>query len=405
MQPLRGIRVLDLSRVLAGPFCTMNLGDLGAEIIKVEEPGTGDETRGFGPPFVKGVSTYFLSINRNKKSLALNLKHPEGLKLVQALAARSDVAVENFRPGVAERLGLGWERLRADNPRLIYCSISGFGHQGLPEYTKLPGYDAVMQGLAGLQHLSGQPDGPPTKVGISIADILTGMTAMQAILLALYSRERTGAGARLDISMLDSTVQALTFQAANHLIANLNPSRAGNRHASIAPYETLRAKDGFLNLAVANDGQFKKLCHLLGTPALAEDPRFSQNRKRVENREALAEKLGAVLMTRPVQEWVEALLGAGIPAGPIFDLAQLFAHPQLGARGMLIGVDHPLLGRIRMVGSPLNATQADPSAPLPPPALGEHTEEVLTSVLGLGSAVVQRLAHAGAIALKSSERS
>ena len=404
MQPLRGIRVLDLSRVLAGPFCTMSLGDLGAEIIKVEEPGSGDETRGFGPPFVKGVSTYFLSINRNKKSLAVNLKHPEGLGLVQALAARSDVVVENFRPGVAERLGLGPDRLRGENLRLIYCSISGFGHQGLAEYCKLPGYDAVMQGLAGLQHLTGQPGGPPTKVGISIADILTGMTAMQAILLALYSRERSGIGSRLDISMFDSTVQSLTFQAAAHLIANRNPGRLGNRHASIVPYETFQAKDGYLNLAVANDGQFKKLCQLLGTPALAEDPRFAQNRSRVENREELVEKLGAVFRTRPVQEWVQSLQAAGIPAGAILDLAQLLAHPQLAARGMLVSVDHPVLGKIRMVGSPINAPPPDEATSfLPPPALGEHTEQILTSVLGLDSREVQRLIAAGAVAVKSEE--
>ncbi|HKD41592.1 MAG TPA: CoA transferase [Myxococcaceae bacterium] len=404
MAPLRGIRVLDLSRVLAGPFCTMSLGDLGAEIIKVEEPGSGDETRGFGPPFVNGVSTYFLSINRNKKSLAVNLKHPDGLGLVQALAARSDVVVENFRPGVAERLGLGPDRLRSENLRLIYCSISGFGHQGLAEYCRLPGYDAVMQGLAGLQHLTGQPGGPPTKVGISIADILTGMTAMQAILLALYSRERSGIGSRLDISMFDSTVQSLTFQAAAHLIANRNPGRLGNRHASIVPYETFQAKDGYLNLAVANDGQFKKLCQLLGAPALAEDPRFAQNRSRVENREELVEKLGAVFRTRPVEEWVQTLQAAGIPAGAILDLAQLLAHPQLAARGMLVSVDHPMLGKIRMVGSPINAPPPDEAAGfLPPPALGEHTEQILTSVLGLGSREVRRLIAAGAVAVKSEE--
>ena len=378
----------------------MGLGDLGAEVIKVEEPGSGDETRGFGPPFVKGVSTYFLSINRNKKSLAVNLKHPEGVKLIHALAARSDIMLENFRPSVAERLGIGPERLRARNPRLIYCSISGFGHRGVPEYTKLPGYDAVMQGLAGLQHLTGQPDGPPTKVGISIADILTGMTATEAILLALYTRERTGAGCRLDISMLDSTVQALTFQAANHLIAHLNPGRAGNRHASIAPYETFRAQDGYLNLGVANDGQFKKLCQLLGTPQLAEDQRFAENRNRVANREDLAQRLGAVFVTRPVNEWVERLQGAGIPAGAILDLAQIFAHPQLRARGMLVESEHPSLGPIRTVGSPLRAAQGDgASSALPPPSVGQHTAEVLTSVLGLSSAEVERLADAKAIAV------
>jgi crotonobetainyl-CoA:carnitine CoA-transferase CaiB-like acyl-CoA transferase len=296
--------------------------------------------------------------------------------------------------------------MHALNSRLIYCSVSGFGHKGLPEYVKLPGYDAVMQGIGGLQHLTGQPDGPPSKVGVSIADILTGMTAMQAILLALFSRERSGTGARLDISMLDSTVQALTFQSASHLIAGLNPGRVGNRHASIAPYETFRAKDGYLNLGVANDGQFKKLCDLLGIPSLATDPSFAKNPSRVANREALAEKLGAVFLTRPVQAWVESLQAAGIPAGAILDLSQLLAHPQLAARKMLVSADHPLLGSIRMVGCPIKTALIDEVADsLPPPMLGEHTNEILTKVLGIDPSDVQRLAAAGAIALKSPQPS
>ncbi len=351
MLPLAGVRVLDLSRVLSGPFCTMNLGDMGAEIIKVEEPGTGDDTRAFGPPFVKGVSTYFLSINRNKKSVALNLKASEGKALARRLAAKCDVVVENFRPGVADRLGLGSGELTAANPRLIYCSISGFGHAGLPEYSKLPGYDVVVQGLSGLQHLTGDPAGPPTKVGVSISDLLTGMTAFQAILLALFARERSGQGQVLDIAMLDATAQVLTFQATAHLIAGQSPARMGNRHPSIAPYETFRAADGYFNLAVGNDAQWKKLCEVLEEPALGEDPRFAQNRSRVEHREQLVPRLEAAFLARPVADWLTRLGQAGIPAGGISDLPQALAHPQLGARGMVVETLHPVAGPVRLLGS------------------------------------------------------
>ncbi len=399
MKPLDGIRVLDFSRVLAGPFCTMSLGDMGAEVIKVEEPGAGDDTRNYGPPFINGISTYFLAINRNKRSLAINLKHKEGLELVYRIVRTSDVAVENFRPGVGERLGLGADRLRQVNPRLICCTISGFGHQGLTEYARLPGYDVVTQGLSGIQHLTGEPDGLPTKVGVSIADILTGMTAIQAIYLALFARERDGKGRSLDISMLDSTVQALTFQATAHLIAGQNPGRLGNRHPSIAPYQTFRAQDGHFNLAVANDSQFKKLCRLLGEPALAEDPRFAQNRARVEHRELLAEKLGAAFAARSTAEWVAALEQVGIPAGPIPDLAQALAHPQLLARKMVVPLQHPTLGEIRVLGTPIKMDEIDPEPRFtPPPAVGEHTEEIL-SALGLDGGEIRRLASEGVIGL------
>ena len=403
MQPLSGIRVLDLSRVLAGPFCTMNLGDMGAEVIKVEEPGSGDDTRAFGPPFVNGVSTYFLSINRNKKSLAVDLKHPEGRELMTRLARTSDVLVENFRPGVADRLGLGWESLRKDNPRLIYCSMSGFGHRGLPEHSKLPGYDVVVQGMSGLQHLTGDPEGPPTRAGVPIADLLTGMTAFQAISLALYVRERTGQGQFLDVAMLDSTVQVLTYQSTAHLIAGRSPKRMGNRHPSIAPYETFEAKDGYFNLAVGNDAQFKRLCELLEAPGLKEDPRFMENRLRVENRDALVEVLGERFAARTVAEWIAALGRAGIPCGPISDLAEVLAHPQLQARGMIAHMEHPVAGAMRMVGNPLPLEGVSNARHSPPPGLGEHTREVLRGALALPPQEIDRLVAEGVIGVPGAD--
>jgi formyl-CoA transferase/CoA:oxalate CoA-transferase len=390
MKPLEGIKVLDLSRVLSGPFCTMNLGDMGAEVFKIEEPGSGDDTRGFGPPFVNGVSTYFLSINRNKKSVAVNLKAPRARELMQKLADSCDVVVENFRPGVAARLGLGPDELRARNQRLIYCSISGFGHAGLPEYSSLPGYDMVVQGLSGLQHLTGYADGPPTKVGVSISDLLSGMTAFQSILLALYTRERTGEGQFLDVAMLDATAQVLTFQATAHLIAGKNPQRMGNRHPSIAPYETFKAKDGFFNVAVGNDAQFKTLCELLAVPV---EPRFVKNAGRVEHREALAALLEPHFAQQSVTDWIAALMKVGIPAGEINDLAKTLSHPQLIEREMVVEVDHPVAGKTRMLGSPLKLAGAPaPDEFTAPPTLGQHTEAVLTKVLGLSRDEVSALA-------------
>ncbi len=392
--PLRGLFVVDLSRVLSGPYCTMNLGDLGAEVVKVEEPRAGDDTRAFGPPFVQGESTYFLSINRNKRSIAVDLKAKQGQALVQRLALMADVVVENFRPGVAARLGLGHEALRRENPRLIYCSISGFGAEGDARYTALPGYDAIVQGLSGLQHVTGQPDGPPTRIGVPISDLLSGLAAFQAILAALYTREKTGQGAFLDLSMLDATAAVLTFHASSALNAHTTPSRRGNRHASIAPYETFRASDAHFNLAVGNDAQFAALCKALGAGELLEDERFSTNPKRVEHVEALSQALQARFSSATAREWVERLSAAGIPAGEILSVNQVVEHPQLRARGKLLEVAHAKAGRLAFVGSPL--PQAQPASRAPP-LLGEHTREVLAERLGLGPEAIDRLIAAGVV--------
>ena len=386
--PLAGVRVLDLSRVLAGPFCTMGLGDLGAEVFKLEEPKGGDDTRAFGPPFVGGESTYFLSINRNKKSVAVDLKSPEALQLVQRLAASCDVVVENFRPGVAARLGLGAQALREQNPRLIYCSISGFG-----QASKAPGYDAVVQGLSGLMEVTGHEGGPPTRVGVPISDLLTGMTALQAILTALYAREKSGEGAVLDVAMLDATVQVLTFHSAGALNAGTKPRRLGNRHASIAPYEVFEASDGLFNLAVGNNAQFEQLCALLEAPALVKDARFATNPERVKNRPALVAELQPLFAKSTVRHWLAALEAKGIPGGAVLDVAEALAQPSLAARGMLPTFSHPKAGSLKLVGSPLPGADASRA---PPPLLGQHTREVL-SALGLSAADVERLEKSGAI--------
>jgi crotonobetainyl-CoA:carnitine CoA-transferase CaiB-like acyl-CoA transferase len=393
--PLEGLRVLDLSRVLSGPFCTMNLGDLGAEVIKIEEPKKGDDTRAFGPPFVQGESTYFLSINRNKKSVGVDLKAPQGCALIKRLAEKCDVVVENFRPGVARRLGLDAAALRKTNPRLIYCSISGFGHEGDPAYTSLPGYDAIVQGLSGLQHVTGQPDGPPTRIGVPISDLLSGMAAFQAILAALYTRERTGEGAFLDISMLDATAQVLTFHASSALNAGTTPRRLGNRHASIAPYETFSGSDGvYFNVAVGNDSQFAALCKMLGTPQWAADPLFATNPVRVKNRDQLSPNLQALFSTKPAMHWVGQLEAAGIPAGTIATVNEVVAHPQLAARGKVLEFSHPTAGPLKAIGSPL--PQASKSATAPP-RLGEHTRDVLSRVLGLAPGEIEELITKGVL--------
>jgi len=398
MLPLDDLVVLDLSRILSGPYCSMYLGDFGARVIKLEHPLGGDDTRGYGPPFVGGESTYFMSINRNKESVAIDFKHARGVELVRALVARADVLLENFRPGALGRLGLDYDRVRAANPRLIYCSISGFGHSGDPDWVRRPGYDLAIQGLGGLASLTGPADGPPHKVGTSIADMVAGLYAFAGILVALHARARTGRGQHVDVSMLDGQISLLTYHAALHFASGGVPARRGNQHPSITPYETYRARDGFVNIAVGNDTLWRAFCRAVGVPldALAEDPRFATNAARVAHRVELAAILEPLAAGRTVAEWIALCDGAGIPCGPILDVAQALAHPQVHARDMVVPLDHPSAGPIRVTGVPVRLSETPGTVRTPPPRLGEHTRAVLGEVLGLDPAAVDALVLQGA---------
>jgi formyl-CoA transferase/CoA:oxalate CoA-transferase len=398
MLPLDDLLVFDLSRVLSGPYCSMYLGDFGARVVKLERPDEGDDTRSFGPPFVGGESTYFLSINRNKESLALDLKRPEGRKIALDLAARADVLLENFRPGTLDRLGLGYEALRARNPRLVYASISGFGHTGDPRFTRLPGYDLVCQGLGGLASLNGDPDGPPLKCGVSIADMVAGLHALIGVLTALHVRARTGRGQHVDVSMLDGQIALLTYHAGAHLNAGKSPSRLGNRHPSIVPYETYRAADGWLNIACGNDALFRAFAGLLGRAELAADPRYATNAVRVEHRVALAALIEPAVAAQPVSWWLPRLEAAGIPAGPILSVAEALAHPQVAARGMVVPLEHPDAGPIRVTGVPVRFSETPGAVRSAPPRIGQHTRAVLGELCGLSPDALDDLARAGVIA-------
>ena len=395
MQPLDGIKVVDLSRILAGPFCTLTLGDMGAEVIKVENPEGGDDTRGWGPPFINGESAYFLSINRNKKSITLNLKADRGKEILKALLRLADVLVENFRPGTLDKLGFGYEAVHQLSPRLIYCSISGFGHTG-PE-TQRPGYDVIIQGESGVMGLTGFPDGPPVKVGLSVADIAAGMYGVQGILLALLSRERTGRGQKVDIALLDSMISLLTYQAGIFFATGQSPNRMGNFHPTITPYEPFEAQDGYFNVAVGNDVLWARFCRVLGREELISDPRFATGAKRVENREVLRPILEKALKTRPAQEWLHILNEGGVPCGAINSLAEVFAEPQVKAREMILEVPHPALGTVKVTGIPVKLSATPGQIKRPPPLLGEHTEEVLQAWLGMSAAEIQGLRGDGVI--------
>ena len=374
MQPLHGIRVLDLSRVLAGPYCTMVLGDLGADVIKVESP-EGDETRTWGPPFAEGESAYYLCVNRNKRSIVVDFKTEEGRAILRRLIGQSDVLVENFRPGTLSRFILDFESASALNPALIYCSISGFGQTG-PLRDK-PGYDFMIQAMGGLMSFTGEPDGEPMKVGVAVADLFAGQNAVIAILAALQARTQTGRGQHLDISLFDSQVGMLANVASNYLISGNLPGRYGNAHANIVPYQSFQASDCWFVIAVGNDRQFAKMCEVIGKSELARDSRFTENAGRVEHREALIAYLNPVFLTRTAFDWLSALETAGIPCGPINTLDKVFAEPQVGARGMLIRMEHPVIGQLPLVGSPLKFSDTPVEYNLPPPRLGEHTDEIL----------------------------
>jgi len=395
VKPLDGIRVVDLTRILAGPYCTQALADAGADVVKVEEPAKGDDTRGWGPPFVNGESAYFLSVNRGKRGITLNLKDPRGADLLWRLIERSDVLVENYRPGTLDRLGFSHEEVRRRRPSLVYASISGYGADG--PWGGRPGYDAVVQGEGGLMSITGSPDGPPFKVGASLVDVLAGMSAFQGILLALLRRKSTGAGARVEASLLESLLPTLTYHAATWLLAGQVPARLGNRHPSLAPYETFEAADGHVIVGVGSEPLWRSFCAMIGRSDLAADPRFETNALRVANYEALRAALAPLMRSRTVDEWMSALGEAGIPGGRVRTVAEALENPQVAARGLLLDVEHPRAGRGRYVGSPIALDGSTRGSRRPPPLLGQHTEEVLEEWLGLSAADVAGLRRGGVV--------
>ncbi|MGH9662231.1 MAG: CaiB/BaiF CoA transferase family protein [Bryobacteraceae bacterium] len=373
MLPLEGILVLDFTRAVAGPFCTMTLGDLGARVIKVEEPDGGDETRRWGPPFVGGESAYFLGINRNKESLALDLKSPEGLEAARMLARRADVVVENFRPGVMSRLGLGYAELAAENAGLVYASVSGFGQSG-PDRLK-PGYDLIMQAMSGLMVVSGWP-GQPAKAGFPVADILTSMFAGQAILAALFSRTRDGRGRYVEVALLEGMLAAMCSVAPSYLLAGVEPPPMGTGQANIVPYQLFDCADGQVMCGAPNDRIWERFCEALERPEWLADERYRGNRARVRHRAELVAAVEETMRARPVAQWLERLESHGVPCGPVLTIGQVLNHPQVVARGVVVETEHPELGRLRMVGSPMRF-DGEPPRYSPPPRLGEHTQKIM----------------------------
>ncbi|MFA5913237.1 MAG: CaiB/BaiF CoA-transferase family protein [Burkholderiales bacterium] len=404
--PLSHIRVLDLSRVLAGPWAGQNLADLGAEVIKVERPKFGDDSRTYGPPWVKDAqgqdtkdSAYFTSANRGKKSITLNISQPEGQELVRELARVCDVLIENYKFGDLARYGLAYDDLKQINPRLIYCSVTGFGQTG--PYREHPGYDFMIQGMGGMMSVTGEPDGAPgggpQRAGVPVADIITGMYASIAICAAIAHRAETGVGQQLDLALLDSQIALLAYQNTNYFATGKPPKRIGNLHPNIVPYQPFRTRDGNVILACANDNLYRKFCQAAGCPELAEDARFASNGKRVENRAEMTRLLQAVMDKRSTHEWVALLEGAGIPNGPINDLGQVYEEPQVKARGIKVELDHPVAGKLPTVASPMRFSATPVEYKLAPPLLGQHTEEVLRDLLKLDAAAIAQLRAEGIV--------
>ena len=387
--PLSGILVLDLSRVLSGPYCSMMLSDMGARVIKIEHPARGDDTRHWGPPFQHGESAYFLSVNRNKESVAIDFSVPQGRALLDGLLPQADVVIENFRPGTLRKFGLDYATLSKAYPSLIYCSVSGYGQTG--RRSREPGYDAIAQAEGGLMSVTGLPDGPPIRPGIPIADIASGMFAASGILAALFNRERTGRGQAVDVSLLDSVAALLTYQGASCFATGVAPTRHGNRHAMIAPYDLFTAADGDFILAVGNDAQFQRCCQAIGLAGLAHDSRFATNRDRVERYGELRAILDARFRTADRNTWLATLSAAGVPVGPVRDVKELMADPQLDDRGMVKTVNHPVAGPLAQIGSPINFSDRPETVRTPPPVLGQHTGPVLKELLGLDEESLRRL--------------
>ena len=404
--PLEHIRVLELSRVLAGPWAAQTLADLGASVIKVEKPVVGDDTRTYAPPYAatsdggqSSESAYFLSTNRGKRSVTIDFIHPEGQRLVQALAAKSDVVIENFKVGGLAKYGLDYPSLKPLNPGLVYCSITGFGQTG--PYRHKPGYDFMIQGIGGLMSITGEPDqrpgGGPMKVGVAVADVFTGLYATIAILGALSHRDRTGAGQHIDLALLDTQVAVLANQAMNYLVTGVAPQRLGNAHPNIVPYQVFAASDGHIIVAVGNESQYSRLCEVIGRPDLASDERFATNAARVNNRDELIAALGRIFLMRTMRQWLDALERAGVPCGPINTIADVFADPQVQARGMRLDLLHPALGSVPSVANPIKYSATPLSYRSAPPMLGANTDEILRDILGIAPAEIARMRKAGIV--------
>lgn len=377
-QVLEGIKILDLTRYLAGPYCSMILGDLGAEVVKIERPKTGDGSRQWGPPFIHGESAYFLSINRNKKSVTINLRTTKGCEIVRRIASISDVLIENYRPGIVQKLGLDYETLSKSNSLLIYCSISGFGQTG--PYREKPSYDIVGQAMGGLMSLTGEENRPPVKIGVAISDIFAGMYAVIGILSALIARKKTGKGQMIDISLLDGLVSILSHQAGNYLVSGINPKRLGSAHPTIAPYQAFKASDAYFVIAVGNDALWQRFCQGIDLPELVTDPRFATNPDRVQNRAELTRILNIHFQNKTAEEWLSLIENVGVPCGPVHQLSEVFSDPQVLHRKMVEELEHPSAGHIKVVGTPLKLSSTPARIRTPPPILGEHTTDILQSL-------------------------
>ncbi|MCA3389007.1 MAG: CoA transferase [Roseomonas sp.] len=395
--PLSGLRVLDLTRVLAGPTCTQMLGDLGAEVIKIERPEAGDDTRGFAPPFVPNTkeSAYFVGVNRNKKSVTLDIAKPEGQAIIHKLLEHCDILVENFKVGALAKYGLGYEQLAKTHPRLIYCSITGFGQTG--PYAPRPGYDALIQAMGGVMSLTGEPNGSPQKVGVPVADLFAGLYGCIGILAAVNHRNNTGQGQQIDIGMLDTHVAWLANQGMNYLATGENPPRLGNQHPNIAPYQEFPTKDGYIILAVGNDPTFERFCKAFGQEALLADPRFATNPIRVQNRQLVTDTLTPVMKSKTTAEWIEALEALKIGCGPINTLEQVFADPHVQAREMVVEMAHGSGETVKVIANPVKLSATPPSYRSAPPVLGEHTQDVLTAVLKMSAADIAALKEKGIV--------
>ncbi|MBU2954767.1 CaiB/BaiF CoA transferase family protein [Marinobacter sp. F3R08] len=400
-KPLAGIRILDLSRILAGPWCSQHLADLGAEVIKVEHPGRGDDTRGWGPPYLNEVheAAYYLSANRGKRSIGIDIAHPEGQALIRELVSSCDVLLENFKVGGLKRYGLDYESLKQIKPDLIYCSITGFGQNG--PYANRAGYDFLLQGMGGMMEITGKPDdepgGGPMKVGVAVVDLFTGMYAATSILSALLGRNRTGEGTWIDVALMDVQVGVLANQGLNYLTSGKSPSRLGNSHPNIVPYQAFATEDGHIILAVGNDSQFQRFCEVAGVPLLASDDRFATNRSRVQNRQLLVPQIERLLRAKPSKFWLEVLEQEGVPCGPINNIEQVFADPQVQHRGMRLQMEHPEVGEMSLVSNPVRFNDKHLNADAPPPKLGEHTQDVLSRLFPDREDYIESLRSKGVI--------